>query len=85
MHVCYAVWPPAVIKDAKTGNLSGHDIDALEYIAEQIGVEIVYHESTFGNMATAVATGQCDIGTSLFIKIPRARIIFSFFMQETVP
>lgn len=75
INVCYAVWPPAVIKDATTGKLSGHDIDALEYIASQIGVKIEYHESTFGNMATAVASGECDIGTSLFVKVPRAAVV----------
>ncbi len=75
MSVCYAVWPPAVIKDAKTGALSGHDIDAMNYIADQIGVKTEFHESTFGTMATAVATGECDIGTSLFVKIPRSAVV----------
>ena len=75
MKVCYAVWPPAVIKDDKTGKLSGHDIDTLEQIAKEIGVTTEYHETTFGNMATAVQTGQCDIGTSLFIAIPRAAVV----------
>ena len=75
MKVCYAVWPPAVIKDPKTGQLSGHDIDALAQIAKEIGAATEYHETTFGNMATAVASGQCDIGTSLFVAIPRAATI----------
>ncbi len=75
MQVCYAVWPPAVIKDAKTGKLSGHDIDALEHIAAQIEATIEYHETTFGNMAAAIQSGQCDIGTSLFVKIPRAAAV----------
>ncbi len=75
MSVCYAVFPPAVIKDAKTGKVSGHDIDALEIMAKQLGAEVEYHESTFGNMAAAVQTGQCDIGTSLFVKIPRAAAV----------
>ncbi len=75
MKVCYVVWPPAVIKDSKTGQLSGHDIDAIEMMAKELGVKIEYHESTFGNMATAVQTGQCDLGTSLFVKIPRAALV----------
>jgi ABC-type amino acid transport substrate-binding protein len=72
MKVCYAVWPPAVIKDSKSGELSGHDIDAMKRIASDIGVTIEYHETTFGNMSTDVATGVCDVGTSLFVKISRA-------------
>ncbi len=74
LRVCYAVWPPAVIKDPVTGKLSGHDIEAVEMIAKQIGATIEYHEETFGNMATAVQTGVCDMGTSLFVKIPRSAI-----------
>lgn len=75
MRVCYAVWPPAVIKDPVTGELSGHDVDALRFLAEHLGAEIEYHEETFGNMATAVQTGVCDIGTSLFVKVPRAAVV----------
>ena len=75
LSVCYAVWPPAVIKDAKTGALSGHDIDAISFIASEIGVTPEFHETTFGNMAAAIQSGQCDIGTSLFIKVPRAAAV----------
>lgn len=75
MDVCYAVWPPAVIKDAATGELSGHDIDAMRTLAEGIGAEPVFHETTFGNMAAAIQSGTCDIGTSLFVKIPRAAAV----------
>lgn len=75
ISVCYAVWPPAVIKDAKTGKLSGHDIDAIALMASAINATPEYHETTFGNMAAAIQSGQCDIGTSLFIKIPRAAAV----------
>ncbi len=75
MKVCYAIWPPAVIKDAKTGALSGHDIDAMELMAKEAGATIEYHETTFGDMAAAVQSGTCDIGTSLFVKIPRAAAV----------
>lgn len=75
MSVCYAVWPPAVIKDAKTGELSGHDIDAMKLLASEIGATPEFHETTFGNMAAAIQSGECDIGTSLFIKIPRAAAV----------
>lgn len=72
MKVCYAVWPPAVIKDAKTGELSGHDIDAMRLMAEALNAKPEFHETTFGNMPAAVQSGICDIGTSLFVKLPRA-------------
>jgi len=75
MKVCYAVWPPAVIKDATTGKLSGHDIDAMELMAKNAGVNIEYHETTFGDMVAAIQSGQCDIGTSLFVNGQRSAVV----------
>ncbi len=75
MRVCYAVWPPAVIKDPKTGTLSGHDIDTMETMAKEIGASVEYHETTFGDMPAAIQSGLCDIGTSLFIKISRSAAV----------
>ncbi len=75
IDVCYAVWEPAVIKDAKTGKLSGHDIDEIEIIASALKATPTYHEQTFGTMAAAVQSGQCDISTSLFAQISRAAVV----------
>lgn len=75
MDVCYAVWPPAVIKDASTGELSGHDIDATHALAESLGATVAFHETTFGDMAGGIQSGVCDIGTSLFVNMPRAQAI----------
>src|SRR3989338_2786319 len=75
MDVCVAEWPPASIKDAKTGKYSGHDIDAYEMIAKEIGATVVYHDTTFGNMPAAIQSGVCDMGTSLFIKISRSAAV----------
>ena len=75
MDVCVAVWPPASIKDAKTGEYSGHDIDAYNLIAKQIGATVVYHDTTFGDMPAAIQSGVCDMGTSLFVEISRAAAV----------
>lgn len=75
MKVCYAVWEPAVMKDPKTGKLSGHDIDFMEVLAQQVGANIEYHETTFGNMAAALQSGVCDIGTDFFINAPRSAAV----------
>lgn len=72
MKVCYAVWPPAIIKDAASGKLSGHDIDAMEQMASNLDAKIEYHETTFGDMVAAIQSGQCDIGTSLFLNGKRS-------------
>lgn len=75
MDVCVAEWPPASIKDAKTGKYSGHDIEAYEMIAKEIGATVRYHDTTFGNMPAALQSGVCDMGTSLFVKISRSAAV----------
>ncbi len=75
LDVCYAVWPPAVIKDATTGELSGHDIDSMHLLAKNLGATASFHETTFGDMAAGIQSGLCDVGTSLFVNIPRAAAI----------
>lgn len=75
MDVCVAEWPPASIKDAKTGKYSGHDIEAYEMIGKEIGATVRYHDTTFGNMPAAIQSGVCDMGTSLFVKISRSAAV----------
>ncbi len=75
MDVCVAEWPPASIKDAKTSKYSGHDIEAYEMIAKEIGATVRYHDTTFGNMPAALQSGVCDMGTSLFVKISRSAAV----------
>ena len=73
---CTVVDPPAVIKDAKTGALSGHQIDALNLIAKNINATVVWSESTFGGVAAELQSKRCDIiATDLFELIPRAEVI----------
>lgn len=75
MDVCVAEWPPASIKDPKTGKWSGHDIDAYNEIAKAIGAKVVYHDTTFGDMPAAIQSGVCDMGTSLFVTIGRSAAV----------
>lgn len=75
MHVCVAEWPPASIKDANTGEYSGHDVEAYQLIAKEIGATVVFHDTTFGDMPAAIQSGVCDMGTSLFIKVSRAAVV----------
>ena len=43
LDVCYAEYPPAVIKDPNTGKLSGHSIDTIEAVenARAKGIKII--------------------------------------------
>jgi ABC-type amino acid transport substrate-binding protein len=75
MNVCVAEWPPFSIKDAKTNQYSGVDIDAMQVMAKALGATVVYHDTTFGNMPAAVQSGVCDIGTSLYVTPGRSAAV----------
>jgi len=73
LDVCYVVYPPTVIKDPNTGDLSGHMIDTLDAILKPINVKPVYHEQTWGTAVLGLKSGICDlVAAGFFIKIPRA-------------
>ncbi|HYV33955.1 MAG TPA: transporter substrate-binding domain-containing protein [Candidatus Limnocylindria bacterium] len=76
IKACTVIDPPGVIKDAKTGNLSGHQIDALNLIAKKMDATVEWSESTFGNIAAELQSKRCDIAvTDLFANIPRAQAV----------
>ncbi len=60
LKACYVPWPPSVIKDPDTGEVSGFLIDITEMVAEDSGLEIEYVESTWGGFTADLKTGKCD-------------------------
>ena len=42
LTICYATWPPSVIKDPNTGKLSGFLIDAIQSIAADATLKLDY-------------------------------------------
>ena len=76
IDACTVVYPPTVIKDAATGALSGHFVDALNSIAERIDAQVNCHESTSRNTAADLQSKRCDIvAAGYFANIPRAASI----------
>lgn len=73
IDVCTVVYPPTVIKNAKSGELTGHFIDAMNIIAERINAKVTWHESTWGNAAADLQSKRCDlVAAAFFANIPRA-------------
>jgi len=74
IEACVIPEPPFVIKNAKTGVLSGLDVDTLNLIAEKINAKVHWHESGINNFIADVQSGRCDVlaQSSLFAIIPRA-------------
>lgn len=58
--VCYMTWPPSVIKDPNTGELSGFIIDTFKEVANDADLKIKYVESTWGGFPADLNTGKCD-------------------------
>lgn len=73
IDVCTVVYPPLVIKDALTGELTGHFIDAMNIIAQRINAGVNWHESTWGNAAADLQSKRCDlVAANFFANIPSA-------------
>src|SRR2546430_14254588 len=46
MKVGYIDYPPAVIKDPKTGELSGEFVEIARYIAKELNVKLEFQEAS---------------------------------------
>jgi len=60
LALCYMTWPPSIIKDPNTGDLSGFIIDIVNEIAKESNLEVSYVESTWGGFSADLNTGKCD-------------------------
>jgi len=76
IDACTIIQPPLVIKDSKTGALSGVFVDAMNLIAEKMNAKIHWHETTFGNATAELSSQHCDIAVAaLFSTISRAEVV----------
>jgi polar amino acid transport system substrate-binding protein len=65
--------PPGVIKDPKTGELSGYYIDTIRVICDLMGVKPVFVEAAWGTFVAGLQSGQFDLSiAATFATIPRA-------------
>lgn len=72
IRVGYAAYPPYVIKDLKTGELSGYYIDIMGEMADRAGVEIDWVETTWQTYISDLQTGKFDvINDPMYATIPR--------------
>ena len=76
IEACTVVEPPFVIKDGKTGALSGVYIDAMNLIAQKMNAKVNWHETTFGNATADLSSNRCDVNVAAsYALIPRAEVI----------
>lgn len=62
IRAAYITYPPALIKDTKTGKLSGIFAEVLEKAAENLGLEVEWTEEIgWGSQIEALNANRCDI------------------------
>jgi ABC-type amino acid transport substrate-binding protein len=79
LNVGYIPYPPAVIKDETTGEVSGDFVELARYIANELDLKLVFHEVDWSNFATGLENHQYDLSISCtYIKVGRAaKVAFS--------
>ena len=60
-NIGYVVLPPTVIKDPKTGALSGHFMESANFICSEMKVEPVYQETQFATFIAGLQTKKFDM------------------------
>jgi len=74
LHVGYIIYPPTVMRDPNTGEITGHYVDAVEEIAKQLGVKVEYTETDWSNFVAGLQTGKYDLSiAATYRTIPRAK------------
>ncbi len=58
----YIVWPPAFIKDANSGELSGINYDFMQALGKEMGMKVEWVEEVgIGNVPEALRSGRIDL------------------------
>jgi ABC-type amino acid transport substrate-binding protein len=71
-----AITKPFEFYDSDTGNLSGFDIDLINFIGKQIGVDIEYVEMSFANLIPALQDGKVDMTiAAMYITEEREKLV----------
>jgi len=76
MRVGYLVFDPCVIKDPRTGELSGIYPDMINQIAKALNVKVSWNETTLANFTAGLESNQFDFSVGpTFITIPRSAAV----------
>jgi polar amino acid transport system substrate-binding protein len=71
-------YPPLEMKDPKTNEFVGFDIDLAAAMAMVLGVKIEYQDGGFEQMTPSLQSGRSDMIMSGFYDTPKRRPMFDF-------
>jgi ABC-type amino acid transport substrate-binding protein len=76
LNVGYVVYPPTVIKDPNSGELRGHFVDAIRFMADIMKVKVQFHEADFSTFVADLQNGKTDLSiAATYRTIPRAMAV----------
>jgi polar amino acid transport system substrate-binding protein len=76
LRVAHVIWPPFSIKDPQSGTLSGHYVEAINWICEGIKVKPVFVEAQWGTFIATLQAGQADLSiAATYATIQRATAV----------
>jgi polar amino acid transport system substrate-binding protein len=62
--ICEAAYPPYNVKNPKTGEWEGLDVDLEGEIAKDLGVKITRVDTSFAGLIPSINTHKCDLSTA---------------------
>ena len=71
-------YPPMEMKDEKTGELTGFDIDLMAAMAKVLGLKVEYQDGAFEAMTPALQSERVNMIMSGFYDVPKRRPMFTF-------
>jgi polar amino acid transport system substrate-binding protein len=71
-------YPPLEMKDPKTNEIIGFDVDLAAAMGKVLGVKVEYQDGAFENMTPALQSGRVDVIMSGFYDVPKRRPMFTF-------
>src|SRR4051794_40399727 len=71
-------YPPLEMRDAKTNEVIGFDVDLAKAIGKVLGVTIEHQDGAFEAMTPALQSGRVDMIMSGFYDTPKRRPMFTF-------
>ena len=77
-------WPPFEYLDPKTGKLIGFEVELMEMIAKELGLEVKWKTMDFATIIPAVKNKEIDLGVSGFSITPERLEEVRFTIPHTV-
>lgn len=75
IRVCYVPFPPSLVKDPATGNLTGFMIETMNTIANTADLKVKYVETTRWGFAADLNADKCDMWLGFYPLLNRAKTI----------